>query len=146
MSNTNWELKNLNGIDPLGVNNANIYSLAIASSVDILIGGENPSANSGAQYPYVRNIYDASGRYSNRFYYDRLGRLVVSQNARQASTNSTVAEKYSYTLYDELGRVIEVGEKTENTGNGEFRFKYVFGANVGGILNPSTIDDLRLRL
>ena len=147
MSNTNWELKNLIGIDPLGVNNANIYSLAIASSVDILIGGENPSANSGAQYPYVRKIYDAGGRYSNRFYYDKLGRLVVSQNARQeASTSSALNGKYSYTLYDELGRVIEVGEKTENTGSGELQFKTVFGANVGGVFNPSTIDDMRLKL
>src|SRR5690554_3863879 len=147
MSNTNWELKDLNGIDPLVVNNANIYSLAIASSVDILIGGENPSANSGAQYPYVRKIYDAGGRYSNRFYYDKLGRLVVSQNARQeASTSSALNGKYSYTLYDELGRVIEVGEKTENTGSGELQFKTVFGANVGGVFNPSTIDDMRLKL
>ncbi|HLW08952.1 MAG TPA: RHS repeat-associated core domain-containing protein [Fermentimonas sp.] len=147
MSNTNWNLKNLNGVDPLGINNANIYALGIASSVNILIGGENPSANSGVQYPYVRKIYDAGGRYSNRFYYDRLGRLVVSQNARQeASISSALNGKYSYTLYDELGRVVEVGEKTENFGAGEPQFKSVFGANVGGVLNPSTIDDMRLKL
>ncbi|NML37498.1 hypothetical protein HHL17_09880 [Chitinophaga sp. G-6-1-13] len=40
----------------------------------------------------------------SRFWYDRLGRLAVSQNARQ------VPNQYSYTLYDELGRVTEVGE------------------------------------
>lgn len=39
-----------------------------------------------------------------RFWYDRLGRLAVSQNAKQ------VPNQYSYTLYDELGRVTEVGE------------------------------------
>jgi hypothetical protein len=39
------------------------------------------------------------------FFYDRLGRLVVSQNAKQQTTN-----KYSYTLYDELGRINEVGQ------------------------------------
>ncbi|SKA40210.1 RHS repeat-associated core domain-containing protein [Chitinophaga eiseniae] len=39
-----------------------------------------------------------------RFWYDRLGRLAVSQNARQAPN------LYSYTLYDDLGRVTEVGE------------------------------------
>ncbi|KAA2243183.1 hypothetical protein F0L74_11755 [Chitinophaga agrisoli] len=41
----------------------------------------------------------------SRFWYDRLGRLAVSQNARQAPLKA-----YSYTLYDPLGRIIEVGE------------------------------------
>src|SRR5690554_742839 len=41
----------------------------------------------------------------SRFAYDNLGRLVVSQNAKQKIKN-----KYSYTLYDDLGRVVEVGE------------------------------------
>jgi len=40
------------------------------------------------------------------FWYDRLGRLVLSQNAKQATSNL-----YSYTLYDFLGRITEVGEK-----------------------------------
>jgi RHS repeat-associated protein len=44
------------------------------------------------------------------FFYDRLGRLVVSQNAKQLSGN-----KYSYTRYDELGRITEVGEMEHNT-------------------------------
>ncbi|MFY0254662.1 hypothetical protein ACDQ55_11985 [Chitinophaga sp. 30R24] len=39
------------------------------------------------------------------FWYDRLGRLVVSQNAKQRGSSA-----YSYTLYDELGRITEVGE------------------------------------
>jgi RHS repeat-associated protein len=39
------------------------------------------------------------------FWYDRLGRLVVSQNAKQAPEN-----KYSYTRYDKIGRIIEVGQ------------------------------------
>ncbi|MES2773902.1 MAG: hypothetical protein V4722_06940, partial [Bacteroidota bacterium] len=43
----------------------------------------------------------------SKFYYDALGRLVVSQNAKQATTT-----KYSYTLYDPLGRIAEVGEKS----------------------------------
>ncbi|HVI47121.1 MAG TPA: RHS repeat-associated core domain-containing protein [Chitinophaga sp.] len=45
----------------------------------------------------------------SRFWYDRLGRLTVSQNARQQPLN-----KYSYTLYDAIGRITEVGE-IENT-------------------------------
>jgi RHS repeat-associated protein len=42
---------------------------------------------------------------TSKFWYDKLGRLVLSQNAKQAATN-----KYSYTLYDDLGRIHEVGE------------------------------------
>lgn len=136
---TQWQAHNLNAGDPLSVTNANIYGLAFASSTNILIGGENPSAFIGEQYPYVRNIYDAGGRYSNRFYYDRLGRLVVSRNSRQEQEN-----KYSYVLYDALGRVVEGGEKTENTAVNELRFKDVFGATVNGYFNPSTINNQRL--
>ncbi|MBS1561135.1 MAG: RHS repeat protein [Bacteroidetes bacterium] len=40
------------------------------------------------------------------FYYDGKGRLRLSHNARQASTT------FSYTDYDALGRIIEVGEAT----------------------------------
>ncbi|WP_217603527.1 RHS repeat-associated core domain-containing protein [Chitinophaga sp. GbtcB8] len=46
----------------------------------------------------------------SRFWYDRLGRLVVSQNAKQLTANA-----YSYTLYDVLGRITEVGEVTKST-------------------------------
>jgi RHS repeat-associated protein len=46
------------------------------------------------------------------FWYDRLGRLVVSQNAEQKTPVSAQdADRYSYTLYDEQGRIAEVGEK-----------------------------------
>ncbi|MBL0200735.1 MAG: hypothetical protein IPP81_11500 [Chitinophagaceae bacterium] len=40
----------------------------------------------------------------SNFWYDRLGRLVVSRNAKQQAGNN-----YSYTLYDDLGRIKEVG-------------------------------------
>lgn len=46
----------------------------------------------------------------SQFWYDRLGRLVVSQNAKQAAGN-----KYSYTLYDDLGRISQVGQKPQTT-------------------------------
>jgi RHS repeat-associated protein len=45
----------------------------------------------------------------SNFYYDRLGRTVLSQNAVQQPVS-----KFSYTLYDALGRVKEVGEFTQN--------------------------------
>lgn len=49
------------------------------------------------------------GGYSE-FWYDRLGRLAISRNAKQK-----VDGKYSYTLYDPLGRIIEVGQKQQST-------------------------------
>lgn len=53
---------------------------------------------------------------ASNFWYDRLGRLVSSQNAQQYSTTSAMPNKrYSYTLYDSLGRIKEVGELTNTT-------------------------------
>jgi hypothetical protein len=51
----------------------------------------------------------------SKFWYDRLGRLAVSQNARQAAPATEATRQYSYTLYDVLGRINEVGQVT-NTG------------------------------
>ncbi|MDF2380345.1 hypothetical protein JMG10_02620 [Nostoc ellipsosporum NOK] len=47
---------------------------------------------------------------TSKFWYDRLGRLAVSQNAEQALHN-----QYSYTKYDNLGRITEVGQKANTT-------------------------------
>jgi RHS repeat-associated protein len=44
-----------------------------------------------------------------QFWYDRIGRLVVSQNAKQETD-----DLYSYTLYDDLGRINEVGQLKQN--------------------------------
>lgn len=44
---------------------------------------------------------------TTRFIYDDLNRLRLSQNAKQAENNA-----YSYSKYDELGRLVEVGEST----------------------------------
>ncbi|TRX56142.1 RHS repeat-associated core domain-containing protein [Fulvivirga sp. M361] len=43
-----------------------------------------------------------------RFYYNDIGQLRFSQNARQQ-----VEGTYSYTKYDRLGRIVEVGQSTE---------------------------------
>ncbi|WP_188315972.1 RHS repeat domain-containing protein [Chitinophaga agrisoli] len=48
---------------------------------------------------------------TSHFWYDRLGRLAVSQNAKQEPMDA-----YSYTQYDPLGRVVEVGEITSSAG------------------------------
>jgi RHS repeat-associated protein len=51
------------------------------------------------------------------FWYDKLGRLAISQNALQAITPGTSGgSKYSYTIYDEFGRIKEVGQKPQTVG------------------------------
>lgn len=50
---------------------------------------------------------------TTHFYYDYLGRLVISQNSKQEKY--APAPGYSYTLYDELGRIYEVGEIYSST-------------------------------
>ncbi len=53
------------------------------------------------------------------FWYDRLGRLAISQNARQsAASASENGRQYSYTQYDYLGRINEVGQVTNTGTNG----------------------------
>lgn len=49
---------------------------------------------------------------TTKFYYDRLGRIAVSQNAKQASASNN---DFSYTKYDALGRIVEVGETKHTT-------------------------------
>jgi hypothetical protein len=46
----------------------------------------------------------------SKFWYDQLGRLVISQNAKQRNQIANTGY-FSYTRYDNLGRIIEVGEK-----------------------------------
>jgi RHS repeat-associated protein len=52
-------------------------------------------------------INDQSGDYSTRFFYDALGRLIISQNAKQFNK---LVKAYSYTIYDAIGRINQVGE------------------------------------
>jgi RHS repeat-associated protein len=52
----------------------------------------------------------------SKFWYDLLGRLVVSQNAEQLVASPLTEDRsnvFSYTKYDPLGRIEEVGEKTD---------------------------------
>lgn len=72
----------------------------------------NGVTSSEAYMLTTRYRYDASGNPVNNktpdagmssFYYDNLGRIIVSKNARQG------ANAYSYTKYDAQGRVTETG-------------------------------------
>src|SRR6185437_691015 len=47
----------------------------------------------------------------SQFWYDRLGRLAVSQNARQNPNT-----QYSFTQYDTIGRIIDVGQLMSSAG------------------------------
>lgn len=70
--------------------------------------------NLGTQYRYnTLNLVTAQrtpdGGLSN-FWYDLVGRMAVSQNSVQQSANL-----YTYTLYDPIGRITEVGQKPQAT-------------------------------
>lgn len=80
----------------------NIRTIAIVNRDELVIAGDDA---------YAVNINDQADFISSMFWYDRLGRLVVSQNTKQY--NKTI-KAYSYTLFDDLGRVTEVGEKSSN--------------------------------
>ncbi len=56
----------------------------------------------------------------SEFYYDRLGRLALSQNAKQRNNVSPGLKDwdYSFTHYDHLGRISAVGE-VKNLANKE---------------------------
>ncbi|MEM9981056.1 MAG: hypothetical protein AAF734_01090, partial [Bacteroidota bacterium] len=51
--------------------------------------------------------------------YDRKGQLRFSENERQRDKN-----QYSYSVYDELGRVVEVGQQTKTEGSALPNFDY----------------------
>lgn len=46
----------------------------------------------------------------SKYWYDRVGRKVISQNAKQAGVNG-----YTYMTYDDIGRMTEVGELTSSS-------------------------------
>ncbi|WP_343670450.1 RHS repeat-associated core domain-containing protein [Chitinophaga sp.] len=60
----------------------------------------------------------------SNFWYDKLGRSTASQNAQQ-----NVDAKYSYSKYDEQGRIVEVGEKSAGTAPAT---RFMESANVTG--------------
>jgi RHS repeat-associated protein len=70
------------------------------------------------------------------FFYDAVGRLIVSQNAKQEAF--TPDKGYSYTFYDELSRIKEVGEilmpsssgaLTQDIAKNESQLLTYFGSN-----------------
>lgn len=62
------------------------------NSIDVIVEQYTPDAGLG------------------KYWYDRLGRLSVSQNAKQAFKN-----QYSYNKYDSIGRIVQVGQIVSST-------------------------------
>lgn len=76
------------------------------NSVFYLLSEE--TGGSPTQGRWVR--YRTEDHYGSRFYYDRLGRMVFSQNSKQYNKSTTNQKYYSYTFYDAKGRTVEAGE------------------------------------
>ena len=64
----------------------------------------NLSINGGGKQ---LTVDDQTDKYSSKMYYDRLGRVVASQNSKQHAMRP---QRFSYTVYDALGRNVEAGE------------------------------------
>ncbi len=76
-----------------------------------LIGPQHPTHSMITNYKYnsLNQLIEQNTPDGGKatFWYDKLGRLILSQNAKQVPLGGG---KYSYTIYDDLGRIIEVGE------------------------------------
>jgi RHS repeat-associated protein len=79
-------------------------AVSFTSNGNMLIGG------SGSTNLFQANVIN--GDHSQKFWFDRLGRVIISQNSKQFSKSIPA---YSYTKYDKSGRVIEVGENATLT-------------------------------
>ncbi len=98
-------------VPPKGVDNRMGDATFLADVANDRAAGNNRTPNHTlvTQYRYntlnqviAQKSPDGGASY---FWYDRLGRLATSQNAKQATANN-----YSYTVYDVLGRITEVGQ------------------------------------
>ncbi len=96
------------GVQPLSVANTTALDAIKASRIN---GSHYPvthDVNLETQYTYnslnqlVQQVTPDGG--ATYFWYDKVGRLVASQNQKQAAL-----DEYSYTRYDGLGRVVETG-------------------------------------
>ncbi len=120
--------------------NIDFNAIAFATRTQGFLAGSNAVTNN---HLHALVLLDESMMYSTRFWYDKLGRMVISQNTKQFTPSGSPSGgvRYSYTLYDELGRIKEVGEKTENA---SLKHKSIFGTDINGLFNTKAIDDTKL--
>lgn len=128
---------NVNITDPVDVV---INHIEMPTKYDGVFSGVYDSGFTNSTiYPYTRHFHDESEEYSTHFYYDKLGRLVLSQNTKQHNLINTQGyEEYAYTIYDELGRIAEVGVIKDDNNT----FTGIFGSMVGFAFNANVIDDV----
>ncbi|UTW61516.1 hypothetical protein KFE98_16080 [bacterium SCSIO 12741] len=103
--------------------NASLYyysadgNLVQTISPNGVVNGAPATHSYKTQYRYntlnqmVEAISPDAGR--NRFWYNSQGQLVLSQNAEQRTVQtqgSLEYSQYSYTRYDDLGRIVEIGQ------------------------------------
>ncbi|MBL7780475.1 MAG: hypothetical protein JNM22_04590 [Saprospiraceae bacterium] len=139
-----WVIKLLTGTN--GVTSpatVDLVTIDFATRYRGFLGG---SFNTGTSVNYTRLVTDESELFSTRFTYDKLGRLVLSQNTKQYNRKNLPTQldrsDYSYTRYDELGRIKEVGEISDNTTASNF--SSIFGTSINGQYNPQVVDDAKL--
>jgi RHS repeat-associated protein len=134
----NHYIQNLSSSANSYVINSSIRTISMIDGTNGFLGGEifnGPNSflgKLGVTFGHDR------GFVSTFFWYDRLGRLVLSQNTKQSKKPG---KAYSYTLYDALGRITEVGEKQDNGGSPAFTS--IFGTYVGVYFNSNAIDDAK---
>ncbi len=124
-----------------------VRAIAFNTRTRGFIGGEYTAPPAGVPARYARTVNDETGLYSQRMWYDAVGRLVLSQSTKQQKeyTGSGVNQRFSYTLYDELGRVTEAGEVEEKTA-GTVYYRDVFGAYIGDQWEPRLVNNDKLAL
>jgi hypothetical protein len=134
-SHFDWQaVPHLHGDQATTTVEANVEPLCLAFSdrTHGFVGG----AYNGTPTGFARTLTDEGGLYSQRFWYDALGRLVLSQNSKQFNM---ATQRFSYSLYDELGRVYEAGE-LEDDGSAPDRFQDLPSTDVNGALLPNVLD------
>ncbi|MFO0355656.1 MAG: hypothetical protein ACK50A_01785, partial [Sphingobacteriaceae bacterium] len=74
----------------------------------------------------------------SQYFYDPVGRIIASQNAKQAALSSGTIHVYSYTLYDDIGRISEVGQVTTTNSIPSATPFINYAAFSGSVLNTSS--------
>ncbi|MBO9702031.1 MAG: choice-of-anchor L domain-containing protein, partial [Sporocytophaga sp.] len=97
---TTWVNRSISG------NTNTLLSMTFSDRNNLVISGNSST---------VLKMDDERDTYSSKMWYDELGRIIVSQNTKQF--NFSPKQGYSYTVYDNLGRITEVGEILQTPAN-----------------------------
>jgi RHS repeat-associated protein len=126
----NWAPENLNNT-PV----PDYTDFSVINNNNLIISGTNGN---------VTHLEDMKDEFASLFWYDKFGRLVVSQNGKQYNKEFNGNKDhltYSYTLYDELGRIKEVGEvHSSATSNADGIYGAIENLYQNGQLNPAALN------